>query len=133
MHWHLVALGQFDRAGLQDLGPQAGQLEHLVVRDTPQLTGVRADARVSTVDPIHVGINLARLSLNGRGKGNRGGIRAPATKGRDVVLGIDPLKTSDYHDMPVPQGGQEPVGVDMFDPRPTEGAVRRNLHLMAEE
>ena len=41
---HAVLLGELDRPGVHDAGPQAGQLEHLVVADAVDLAGLGHDA-----------------------------------------------------------------------------------------
>jgi len=71
--------GEFDRAGLHDLGAQPGQFEHFIVGNLGQLAGAGNNARVGGIDAVHVGVNLAEAGLEGGGQGDGGEVRsAPA-------------------------------------------------------
>ena len=54
MYRHLIAFGKFNRADLQNLGPKASHLQHLIVRDTRKL--VVFDTEVAKVSIVGLGM-----------------------------------------------------------------------------
>ena len=78
---------QLDRAGLQHLGPQRGQFQHLLKGDLVELARLVRDARVRRVNAIHIGVDVATLGLERGRKGHRSCVRAATAKRGDPALG----------------------------------------------
>src|SRR5439155_18666149 len=118
-----IALGELDRADLQDLRPEARELEHLVVGDARQLPRLRDDARVARVDAVDVGIDLADVRLERGGEGDGARIRAAATERGYAPLPVHALKAGDDGDRAGADRFPQPLDVDADDPRPAVRAV----------
>ena len=124
---HLVAHRQFHRAGLQHLGAERGQFQHLLEGDAVQLAGLVADARVGGVDPVHVGVDVAAFRAEGGGKGDGGGVRPAAAQRGDPAFGADPLEPGDDRDLHAfGELALDVVGRDVLDPG--RGMGRGGLH-----
>ena len=65
---------KFDRAHLHHLGSERSELQHLLVRNPLQALSARHDARVTGVNAIDIGIDVAALGGDGGRDRNRGGI-----------------------------------------------------------
>ena len=65
LHRHVELLGELDAARVHDAGPDAGQLQHLVVADRLHLPRLGHDPRVGGVNAVHVGVNLAAHVFKG--------------------------------------------------------------------
>ena len=76
---HFKFFGEFDRAGLHDLGSAAGHFQKLVISDRIDLLGIRHHARIACVNAIHIRVDLAHISLESRcdGDGCEVGTSAP--------------------------------------------------------
>ena len=105
MNRKVAAACVFHTTQHQDLGADCGHLQHFFEGDLVQLAGVRNDARVGSVDAVHVGIDLADICVKSDGKGDGGGVRATAPQSGDVlgVLGHT-LETSDEDDLAFREG-----------------------------
>jgi hypothetical protein len=96
---HLVAHRQFHGPGLQDLGAEGGEFEHLLEGDLVQLAGLGADAGVGGVDAVNVGVDVAAFGAEGGGEGDGGGVRSAPAQGGDPAFGADALEARDDHDL----------------------------------
>ena len=133
MDRYVVALGELHGTDLQHLGPQARELEHLVVGDALELAGTGDDSRVTRIDAVDVRIDLARLRPE-RGRERDGaGVRAAAAERRDPALAVHPLEAGDDRHRPRRERLLEPLHVHPDDARPSVGAVGLDAHLVAEE
>ena len=108
--------GQFDGSVLQHLGPQRGQLQHLVVADAIHLFGFGLDPRVGGVDPVDVGVDFTQVRFHRSGDGHGGQVAAAPAQGRDATVGIDALKSGDDDDFALFQLPAHRFGIDLFDP-----------------
>ena len=50
---------------MHDAGTEAGELQHFVVRNLVELSGIWYHARIGRIDSLHVGIDLDPLGLKG--------------------------------------------------------------------
>ena len=92
---HVVAHGKADRAGLQDLGPDRRQLEHLLIGDGAELSRARDDARVGGEHALDVGVDVAAVRLDRDGERDGRRVGAAAAERREVAFGSDALETRD--------------------------------------
>ena len=84
--------GEFHRAGLHDLGAQAGQFQHFVVGDFRQLARARHDARIGRVNAIDIRINLAEIGLERGGQGDGRQVRTAPTQCGDLAVAASALE-----------------------------------------
>ena len=100
VHRDAVAAGVLDAAQHQHLRAGRRHLEHLLVGDGVELRGVGHDPRVGGEDAVDVGVDLADVGVQRGGQRDRGGVRAAAAQGGDV-LGVlaDALETGDDRDV----------------------------------
>jgi hypothetical protein len=96
--WNSVLAGEFHRAGLQDLGTQAGELQHFLRRNAVQTPRLRHHPRIGGVDSVHVGIYAALVGLQRGCHGHRGGVGAAPAEGSDILIIIHPLESGHHHD-----------------------------------
>ena len=82
----MMSHGQFDRSGLQDLGPKRCQFQHLLVGQAIEFAGLANQSWVGRIDTIDIGIDIT--SFNTKGSGDRDGrrIRAAPAQGRHPIL-----------------------------------------------
>src|SRR5207342_3492925 len=101
---------------LEDPRPGCGELEHLLVGDAVDPSGLGVGPRVGGEDAVDVGVDLAHVGAE-RGRHRDGGrVRAPASEGRDVVLGRQPLEPGQDHDVAGVEGLLDPGRADLDDP-----------------
>ncbi len=127
----IVFAGEFDRTDLQHLGTEAGHFQHLFKGDLVEALGLRHDARISGVDAIDVGVDLALVRFQRRRQGNTGRVRATTPEGRDVAVFVDTLETGDHYHTTRFQVGADLLVVDLQDARLVVRAVGENTHLIA--
>ena len=108
-------LGEFHRAALHDLGPEAGEFEHLVIGNFRQLGRRGHQAGVGGVDAVHIRINLAEVGLQCGGQGDGGQIRAAAAERGDLALGGLALEAGHDDDMAGVQLFVDLSGGDVVD------------------
>ena len=77
--------------------------------DAVELARGRDDAWIRGVDPVDVGEDLALVGGDGRGQGDRRGVRAPAPEGRDVAGLVEALKPGAHHDRPLAEQRVDPL------------------------
>mmetsp|Transcript_23169 Transcript_23169/g.39620 ORF Transcript_23169/g.39620 Transcript_23169/m.39620 type:complete len:413 (-) Transcript_23169:1642-2880(-) len=129
---HVVAHGQLDRAGLQDLGAKRGKLQHLLKSDLVQLAGLGRNAWIGGIDAVHIRIDIATLRLECRGEGHGGGVAATSAQGRDAAFGAHTLKACDNgHAHAFGKFCGDIVGGDLFDAGAGMGRGRFDRHLPA--
>ena len=96
---HPLVHRQLDAAGLQHLGADRGQLQHLLVADPRELARLRHDARIGGVDAIDVGVDVAAVGLQRRRQRHGRGVRAAAAQRGDAVVGADALEAGHHGDL----------------------------------
>ena len=111
----MVLLGQLHAAVVEDLGPLAGKLQHLVIGDLAELAGGGHDAGVRGVDPVHICEDLAEVGVEGRRQGHGAGIGAAPAQGGDIAAPVHALEARDEDDAVLVQLGAEPLRVDAAD------------------
>src|SRR3546814_10468218 len=57
---------QADRAGLEHLGADAREFEHLLIGDIIKLAGASDDPRVGRVNTVNIGVDIAAVGLHRR-------------------------------------------------------------------
>ena len=116
MNGNVVTAGIFNAAQHQHLRATCGHLEHLFERDRRQVAGVRDDAGISGVDAVHVGVDLADIGVESRGKCHGGGV-GPTTPQRGDVLGVlrDTLEARDENDLALVERRPYAAGRDVDD------------------
>ena len=103
---HAMHHGQLDRARLQNLRPQRCHFEHLFIGDLGQPVRLLHDARVSCVDAVDIGVDIADVGTNGDGDGDRAGVRtAPPQCRHPAGLRLDALEPGNDRDL---------AGFDLF-------------------
>ena len=105
-----------DRANLQHLRADAGELEHFLERDLPELARARHDARVGRVDPLDVGVDVAAVGLDAGSNCDGRGVRAAAAQGGHAAVGRDALEAGDHCDGSGRQRLVEKRAFDGLDP-----------------
>ena len=108
---------------MEHLGPQCGQLQHLVVRNFLQHLRALDGAGVGGKDAVHVGINLTQVRVEHSGQGHRRGVRAAAAQGGNVVVFVDALEAGDDDNGLLVQLRQDPFGVNALDAGVSVGGV----------
>ena len=88
-------LGELHRARLHHLGAEAGEFEHLVVRNFLEFFRRGHDARVAGVDAIDVRVNLAEVGLEYGRQRDRREVGAAAAQRGDVALARFALESGD--------------------------------------
>src|SRR3546814_9677789 len=73
---------QADRAGLEHLGADAREFEHLLIGDIIKLAGASDDPRVGRVNTVNIGVDIAAVGLHRRRDRDRAGVRTAAAERR---------------------------------------------------
>src|SRR3546814_2409728 len=76
---------QADRAGLEHLGADAREFEHLLIGDIIKLAGASDDPRVGRVNTVNIGVDIAAVGLHRRRDRDRAGVRTAAAERRDAA------------------------------------------------
>ena len=108
---------QPDRAGLEDLGPDARQFEHFLIGHRAQLARLGDDPRIGGVDPVDIGVDVAAIGLDRRRHRHRRSVRAAAPQRGDAVVVGYPLEARDDRDLAALHRRDQPLAVDALDPR----------------
>ena len=134
MDRHAEPAGVLHGAQVQDLGTGGGQLEGLLRGEALELAGRGHDARVRRVHPVHVRVDLAHVRAERGRQRHRGGVRAAAAHGGDVLrLGAHPLEAGDDGHRAGVEGLPHALRADLHDPRAAVGGVRHHAGLRAGE
>ena len=80
---HIVHHAEFDRAHLQHLGAERGQLQHFLERDAVEPARLRHHPRVGGVDAVDVGVDVAAVGMDGGRDRDRRRIGAAAAERGD--------------------------------------------------
>ena len=118
---------------MEHLGPQGGQLQHLVVGDLVQLMGGGHQAGVGRVHAVHVGVNLAQIGVEGGGDGHRRRVRPAPAQGGDVVVLVQPLETGDDDNAPLVQLCSDALPLHPLDAGVAVAGVGAEARLPARE
>ena len=78
---------KLDGAILHDFRTAAGEFEHFFVGNLIELGRIWDETRVSRVNTIHIGADLAKVRLQRRRDRNRTEIRATTTERSDLTIG----------------------------------------------
>ena len=89
---------KLNRSRLHDLRSEACHLEHLVVGNLGNLSGIFDNARITGVDAVDVGKDLAKIGSNGGSESNSSEVRAATSEGGDLALKTLALKTGNDND-----------------------------------
>ena len=101
---------------MQYLCAEGCQLQHFIVADRVELFRTFDNPRVSSVNSVNIGINLAFLRVQGSCEGDRTGVRAAAPEGCHVIIAVKPLKAGNDDDCALGQLILNPFGVDPANP-----------------
>ncbi|MNS27702.1 hypothetical protein D3C72_596560 [compost metagenome] len=108
-------LGVLHRAGVQHLGAEAGELEHLVERDLGQQRGLRHDPRVGGEDAVDVGVDLAHVGFERGRQRHRGGVGAAPAQRADLAVVGHALEARHHRHEAVGQQLAQAFGLDVGD------------------
>ena len=133
MDWNFISFGKSHRPNIKHLGSQAGELQHLVIGDAVNLSGLGADIGIGGVNTLYIGKNLAGIGLERGGQCDGRGIGAAAAQGGDVSLVVDPLETGDNHHPALIQLGHDLVRINGLDPGLGMDGIGIDLHLIAKK
>ncbi|KIU01504.1 hypothetical protein QU38_01280, partial [Staphylococcus aureus] len=119
---------------LEHLGPDAGKLQHLLVRHLPELAGPGHDARIGGVDTVHIGVDVAAIRVDRSRHCHRRGVRAATAERGDAVAAVigDALETGDHRDLAARPALFQAGGVDRPDARLGMGGIGVDRHLRAQ-
>ncbi len=107
---------------MHDPCAELGQLQHFLIADLLQLAGLRDQARISSVDALDVGVDVATLGTQRAGEGHGRGIGAATAERGHVLLVGDALETGDDDHFAVAQLGRDAIGVNVSNSRPGKDA-----------
>ncbi len=117
LHAHALLHRQAHRARLENLGPDARELEHFLVGHRLLLLRLGDDARVGGVDTVDIGVDVAAIGLDRGSDGNRRGIRTAATERGHAAIVAQSLEAGDHRDLARLHAGDERLGIDALDAR----------------
>ena len=112
---HVELLAEFDRPAVHHAGPEAGQLQHLVVADAVQLAGLGHEPRIGRVHAVDIGVNFAGIGIQHRRQRHGRRIAAAAAERGDVEILVDPLEAGRDHDLAVVEQLLHPLGRDRLN------------------
>src|SRR5690606_22982488 len=113
---HFVHHRKLDRANLKNFGSKRRHFQHLLKGDLRKATRLGLDARIGRVDPVHVGIDVAAISLHSSGNSNRARIGTASTQCRDAVVRGNPLETGNDRDLTFLEAFYQEGTVNVLDP-----------------
>ena len=129
---HIVAHGHGHRAGLQHLGAERCHFQHLLEGDAVELLRLRGDPRVCCIDTIDIGVDIAAVRLQCRGKRHRRCVRATAAECRHPPVGSNALETGDNSHLAAGKALAHQRAVDAVDARRAMNVVGADRNLPAE-
>src|SRR5690606_1624170 len=109
----------------------AGHFQHFLEGDAVQAAGGVHHARVGGVNAIHVGVNLALISVQRGGQGHRCGVGTATAQGGNVVVVVHALETGDHHHPASVQVGAYLALVDVLDTGLGVAVIGADRHLPA--
>ncbi len=129
MNGYMVFLAEFNRPRVHDPRTRRGHLQHDVKADLVHLSRLRHHARIGRVDAVHIRVDLAEFRAEQRGQRHRRRVRGPAPERKNLSARINPLKSSDDHDLVVRQLPVDTFTINALNPRPRVYAVRNQPQL----
>src|ERR1700689_1862533 len=132
LHAHAAVHRQFDRTRLQDLGPLAGEFEHLLIGYSIELPRLRNDARIGGIDPVDVGEDVATFGLERRRQRHRRGVGTAAPQRGDAAVRPDALEARQHRDLAPLHGVGYGLDRDVDNPRLAVDGVGLDRNLPAE-
>ena len=126
---HPELFRQLHAAVVQYLRALAGQLQHFVIGDLVQLSGIGHQTRVRSVNAVHIRVDLAQLCVEGRRQRHGTGIGAAPAQGRHIPLPVHSLEAGDQNDAVLVQLRADALGVDPLDAGVGMDAGRLDAHL----
>ena len=132
MNGDIVFLGKFDGPDLQHLRTQAGHLKHFVIRDLREFAGLRTEAGIRCINPVHVGIDFTHVRPECGGDGNPRRIRSAPAQGGNVVRLVHSLKSCNHNDPAFPEVLPDFFRFDTGNPGFSKGAVRFDFDLISK-
>ena len=132
LHAHTLLHRQFNRPRLQDLGANGREFKHFLIGNPLKLAGARHNARIGRIDPIHIGIDIATIRLDGSRDGDSRKIRSAAAKGGDAVaLGVNALKPRHHRHLTLLHAFNQGRAINGFNAGLAMRLVRDDRHLPA--
>ena len=120
---------------MQHRRSQAGEFQHLVTADLGHQLGIGHLAWIRGQHTRHIGVDLAGVGAERRGKSNGRGVRSAAAQGGDLrdsaAAAAGALKPGHHHDGAVRQATLHPVGADLEDARTAVGGFGDDADLRA--
>ena len=109
---------RLDRAHLQHLGAERGQLEHFLERHLVEPARLGHHARVGGVDAVDVGVDVAAVGVERRGERHRRGVRAAAPERRHpAARRMNALEAGDDRDLAARETLDDRLAIDVLDAR----------------
>lgn len=99
MDCHAVVFAVFYRARLHYACAEAGKFQHFGKGNFVKLKGVRHNARIGSVNAVHIGINIADACIKPGCNGNGGCIAAAAAQSCYIAAAGNALKTCHYYNI----------------------------------
>ena len=130
---HVELLAELDRPAVHHAGPQAGQLQNLVVADAVQLASLGHEPRIGREHAVDVGVNLAGVRIQHRRQRHGRRIAAAAAERRDVEILVDALEAGRDDDLAVVEQLLHPLGRDRLNAGLGVRAVGADADLRAGE
>ncbi len=129
----MIFLCQLHAAVVQDLGPLACQLQHLVIGDLQELFRVWDNTGVGGVYAVYIGVNLAQVRMEGGGQRHGAGVGPAAAQRGHIAHPVDPLEPRHQDNLVLVQLPLDALGVDLLDPRVTVGTAGVDAHLPSSQ
>ena len=102
---------------------QASHFQHFIIADAVDLTSLRNDAGVGSVDAVHIGVDFTGLSLKHGSKRYGGRIRRPSAKRGEFAAFVDALEARANDDLVLGEFFFNSFAVDALDASPGVRAV----------
>ena len=128
---HTKFVGKLDAAALHHFGAGGGHFEHLLIADLGDLLCALHDTRIAGIDAIDIGVDLAKVSFDGRCHGDGGQIAAATTQRGDFSAGGLALEAGEHDDVAFVEHFLHGIGRDVDDAGLRVHAVGGNACLSA--
>ena len=93
---------------------QSCQIQHLIVSDLLKLAGFRNLTGVSSINAIHIGIDLTGICMKRCCKSYGCGIRTSTAKCGVIIIFINALESCNHNNSAVIQFSADTCGIDLF-------------------
>ena len=97
---------------MQHLGSESGQLQHLVVSDGIQLSGIFHYPRICRVDPVHICIDFTFICMENSCQSHCRGVGASSSEGGDILIFVHTLEPCDNNNLAGVQLMADPLCID---------------------